>query len=131
MNIIEWHMEGGLGYMLTLSFLFVFLVILFGRYLFTRHHNKTVEAWIVKGIRQVGLFCFFFGLFIQIVGLIQGFNTIEAAGDISPGLLAGGLKVSFYPTAYGLLILLVSQVFYFYITRTQTQRPETQPPSGE
>lgn len=106
--------------MLTISLLGIAMIVLFVRHFTLKSRSMTVNTWTAPAIKQIGLFCFFLGLFGQIVGLIGGFDALEAAGDISPGLLAGGLKVSFYPTAYGLFSLLLSRVFYFYLTRIQT-----------
>lgn len=117
MNIIEWHVEGGIEYMLTLTFLLVSLIVLFIFFLIKERKKELVKTWVFVGIRQIGFFSFFFGLFIQIMGLISAFDAIEAAGAASQQVIAGGLKISFYPTAYGLFILLVSKLFSFYIVK--------------
>jgi len=126
MKIIELHVEGGLGHMLTLSLLGISMLILFVRHLATRP-NQTPPSnyWTASAIKQIGLFCFFLGLFAQIIGLIQGFDAIEAAGDISLALLAGGLKVSFITTTYGLFILILSRLFYFYLMQLQSPSSKT------
>ncbi|MEM8969651.1 MAG: MotA/TolQ/ExbB proton channel family protein [Bacteroidota bacterium] len=126
MKIIELHVEAGIGYMLTLSLLGIIMIILFVRHLITRSTQPPTTSWSASAIKQIGLFCFFLGLFAQIIGLIQGFDAIEAAGDISPALLAGGLKVSFITTAYGLIILIFSRVFYFYLTQIRASSSKTQ-----
>ncbi|MGD1889426.1 MAG: MotA/TolQ/ExbB proton channel family protein [Cyclobacteriaceae bacterium] len=123
MKIIEWHFEGGLGYMLTLSLLGLVMIGLFVRHLITR---STPTSWSASATKQIGLFCFFLGLFAQVIGLIQAFDYVEAAGDISTAMLAGGLKVSFITTAYGLFILILSRILYFYLTQIQVSSSQAQ-----
>ena len=49
------------------------------------------------------------------VGLVQSFDSIQAAGDISPALVAGGMKVALLTTLLGLIAAMVLQVFYNYV----------------
>jgi biopolymer transport protein ExbB len=44
--------------------------------------------------------------------MIQAFDAIEAAGDISPTLVAGGIKVALLTTVFGLIAAMILQVFY-------------------
>jgi biopolymer transport protein ExbB len=50
-----------------------------------------------------------------VVGLVQSFDAIQAAGDISPALVAGGMKVALLTTIFGIVVALVLQIFYNYI----------------
>ena len=65
------------------------------------------KGWI-NAVLQIGVFCFFLGILSQAVGLYQALGAIIAAGDVSPALIFGGLRVSFIAPIYGLLILLFS-----------------------
>ncbi len=55
------------------------------------------------------------GFMGTVVGLVQSFDSIQAAGDISPALVAGGMKVALLTTLMGLIAAIVLQVFYNYI----------------
>lgn len=66
-------------------------------------------------IKSMGLFTMIFGILGQLVGLTEAFGSIERAGDISPGLIFGGLKVSMYTTLYGIVIYLVSILIWFLL----------------
>jgi len=46
--------------------------------------------------------------------MIQAFDAIENAGDISPRLVAGGIKVALLTTAFGLIVAVILQFFYNY-----------------
>ncbi len=55
------------------------------------------------------------GFLGTVVGMVQAFDAIEAAGDISPTVVAGGMKVALLTTIFGIIVALVLQVFYNYI----------------
>ena len=55
------------------------------------------------------------GFMGTVVGLVQSFDSIQAAGDISPALVAGGMKVALLTTLLGLIAAMILQVFYNYI----------------
>lgn len=50
-----------------------------------------------------------------VIGMVQAFDAIEAAGDISPNIVAGGMKVALITTVGGLIVAMILQVFYNYI----------------
>ena len=49
------------------------------------------------------------------IGMIGAFDAIEAAGDISPSLVAGGIKVALLTTVFGLIVAIILQTFYNYL----------------
>ncbi len=49
------------------------------------------------------------------IGMIQAFDKIEAAGDMQPSLVAGGIKVALLTTVFGLIVAIILQIFYNYI----------------
>jgi biopolymer transport protein ExbB len=55
------------------------------------------------------------GFFGTVVGMVNAFDAIEAAGDISPSLVAGGIKIALITTLAGLLVAIILQVFYNYL----------------
>ena len=50
-----------------------------------------------------------------VVGMVAAFDRIEAAGDISPSIVAGGIKVALLTTIFGLISAIILQIFYNYI----------------
>ena len=44
-------------------------------------------------------------------GMIQAFNDIKMANDISPAVVAGGISVALLTTAFGLVVAVVLQIF--------------------
>lgn len=54
------------------------------------------------------------GFLGTVVGMIAAFDAIEQAGDISPSLVAGGIKIALLTTAFGLIVAIILQFFYNY-----------------
>jgi biopolymer transport protein ExbB len=55
------------------------------------------------------------GFMGTVIGMIQAFDQIQAAGDISPTLVAGGMKVALITTVGGLIAAIILQIFYNYL----------------
>ncbi len=55
------------------------------------------------------------GFMGTVVGMIEAFDSIEAAGDIAPSLVAGGIKVALLTTVGGLIVAVILQLFYNYL----------------
>jgi biopolymer transport protein ExbB len=47
--------------------------------------------------------------------MVMSFDNIEYAGDISPSIVAGGMKVALITTIFGIIVALILQLFYNYI----------------
>lgn len=56
------------------------------------------------------------GFLGTVIGMIQAFDDIQAQGDISPTVVAGGIKVALITTVAGLIVAIILQVFYNFIT---------------
>lgn len=55
------------------------------------------------------------GFMGTVIGMIGAFDSIQAAGDIDPALVAGGIKVALLTTVAGLIVAIILQVFYNYL----------------
>ncbi|MCR4827909.1 MAG: MotA/TolQ/ExbB proton channel family protein [Bacteroidales bacterium] len=56
-----------------------------------------------------------FGFLGTVIGMVKAFDDIETAGDISPTVVAGGMKVALLTTVFGLITAIILQIFYNYI----------------
>ena len=54
------------------------------------------------------------GFMGTVIGMIDAFDAIAAAGDVSPSLVAGGIKVALITTVSGLIVAILLQIFYNY-----------------
>ena len=71
-----------------------------------------------KGLSWIGLFIALapmLGFMGTVIGMIQAFDKIQAAGDMQPSLVAGGIKVALLTTVFGLVVAIILQIFYNYI----------------
>ena len=55
------------------------------------------------------------GFMGTVIGMIQAFDKIEAAGGMDASLVAGGIKVALLTTVFGLIVAIILQIFYNYI----------------
>ena len=55
------------------------------------------------------------GFMGTVIGMISAFDAIEAAGDISPSLVAGGIKIALLTTVAGLIVAVILQILYNYL----------------
>jgi biopolymer transport protein ExbB len=55
------------------------------------------------------------GFMGTVLGMIDAFDKIQAAGDMNPSLVAGGIKVALLTTVFGLIVAIILQIFYNYI----------------
>jgi len=55
------------------------------------------------------------GFMGTVIGMIDAFDKIEEAGNVSAGLVAGGIKIALITTVSGLIVAIILQVFYNYI----------------
>ena len=93
---------GGPAFMWPLGLLFLAIVALTVLE-FVRPASKRTAL-----IVHLGVFSVVFGVLGQSLGLMQALDAIEAMGNVSPAMLAGGLKVSFISTITGLVNLAVA-----------------------
>ena len=71
-----------------------------------------------KGLTWISLFIAvapMLGFMGTVIGMIQAFDAIAAAGDVSATLVASGIKVALLTTVTGLIVAIILQIFYNYI----------------
>ncbi len=54
------------------------------------------------------------GFLGTVIGMVEAFDRIEQVGDISPTIVAGGIKVALLTTVFGLIVAIIMQIFYNY-----------------
>ncbi len=71
-----------------------------------------------KGLVWIALFIAIapmLGFMGTVIGMIQAFDRIAAVGDLSPSVVADGIKVALLTTVFGLIVAIILQIFYNYI----------------
>lgn len=107
--------EGGITFMLPVYVLYavnlVLVIILFTGY-FRKQPGKNAKK-LSEAILFFGSFAFLIGLLGQAVGIMEALDAIEAAADVSFGLMVGGFKVSMLAPMYGFILFILSFVVWF------------------
>lgn len=81
-------------------------------------YGSVQAANLEKGCSWITLFIAMapsLGFLGTVIGMVMSFEQIQMAGDISPTIVAAGMKVALITTIFGLIAALIMQVFYNYI----------------
>lgn len=71
-----------------------------------------------KGLSWISLFIALapmLGFMGTVIGMIDAFDAIAAENNISPAIVADGIKVALLTTVFGLIVAIILQIFYNYI----------------
>lgn len=118
MSFLDFHWMGGPLFMSVLSLaLTIILATTFLNIirLTKDNYNPEKQFLTIKDTKAIGTFAIVWGIFGQSIGLFSAFQAIEAASDISPAMIYGGLKVSMITTLYGSFIFLLSWLIYLFL----------------
>lgn len=111
MSISEFHWMGGILFMSVLSTCFTIIIaatILNIIRIANGNYQAGKQFLTIQDIKAIGIFAIIWGIFGQSIGLFSALQAIEAAADVSPAMIFGGLKVSFITTLYGTFIFLMA-----------------------
>ncbi len=81
-------------------------------------YGSVVTGRLESGVSWISLFIALapmLGFMGTVIGMIQAFDDIAAAGDISASIVADGIKVALLTTVFGLIVAVILQIFYNYI----------------
>lgn len=119
MSFAEFHWMGGALFMSVLSLVLTTVIattVLNIMRLTKDKYNPEKQILTIKDIKAMGIFAIVWGIFGQSIGLFSALQAIEAASDISPAMIFGGLKVSMITTLYGSFIFLFSWLIYLFMS---------------
>ena len=81
-------------------------------------YGSVAGGKLESGLSWIGL-CIslapMFGFMGTVIGMIQAFDDIAAAGDMSPTIVASGMKVALLTTVFGLIAAIILQIFFNFI----------------
>jgi len=111
--MVQYLVEGGIWFMGTLSVLFLVILILSvlaGKLAIKPTAGRIKKIDKLSGyIKSLALFTLVFGIFGQILGLVDIFDYLATQNsEIAPAILATGIKITCYSTIYGIVIYLIS-----------------------
>jgi len=105
--------EGGPFFMYPILIILIIIITLTIKGVLQRKQDNTKTIALLSSI---GFFVVAWGILGQTIGLIGAFDSIQAVGDISMEVLAGGLKVSLLTTVFGILTFLFSRAGIIILT---------------
>ena len=82
-------------------------------------YGSVQTAKLEKGTSWIKLFIAMapsLGFLGTVIGMVMAFERIQIAGDIGPTIVASGMKVALITTIFGIVVALILQLFYSYIT---------------
>ena len=109
--------EGGPFFMYPLLFILILVLVLIAKGFL----NEGTREKTIRLIGSITLFALVWGFLGHIIGLVGAFDSIEAADDISQGVLAGGLKVALLVPIFGSFVFLVGRLGIIILTWMQKE----------
>lgn len=80
-------------------------------------YGGVLTGRLEKGLSWISLFISLapnLGFMGTVIGMIAAFDNIAVVGDISPAVVADGIKVALLTTVFGLITAVILQIFYNY-----------------
>ena len=110
-----------------LSIVFLVLLVIAVLAWKSTYNNKSDEEESLNTklgyIKSLGLFAFVLGMLGQFLGLFQSFRIIGSGMEISPAIMAKGVKVSMVTSIYGMIIFLIAYLLWFIIKALAARNP--------
>ena len=70
-------------------------------------------AWKApRWVKEIGACALVFGILSSMLGVMQMLDAVQQVGEISTAVLCGGFKVTLIPTAYGMIIYMISLIIH-------------------
>lgn len=124
MNFFDLFYQGGTQFMTIITIwgiaMLVFAIQKIVHYFVQKKYTKSGLSLILL----FGSLAIVSGFLGQAIGLIMAFNAIEVAGDISPRLVAGGLKVSMIAPLYGTVTFIFSLIAWGLLREVYIRKKE-------
>lgn len=111
-SIIDKMNEGGPVITYVILILIVAILVLIVKAFFEKDNNTKTTSLIA----HVGWFAIAWGYLGRTFGLIMAFDKIAAAGDISPSLMAGGLKMALIGPLMGIFAFIIARLGLIILT---------------
>ena len=103
-------LEGGALFMSLILICLLLSIYFMARGFLSVKTNPVLSKKMLPFINDSGTLGLALGFFSAFLGLITGFDAIEASGNAEPAILAGGIKVALLSPLFGLFTFIVSRV---------------------
>lgn len=102
--------EGGPLFMSLILICLVLAILFLVKAFMALSKNVPQSKKMMRLVADAGLLGLVIGFLGSIIGMITAFDSIEAIDNVSSGMMAGGLKVSFLTTLFGTLTFIISRI---------------------
>lgn len=108
--------EGGMLPMTLILISFFLMIFLIFKASVKLRSNFLVFNRAISLVNQIALVALVIGLFTQLIGLIQVFDSFESLENVQPALFASGIKVALLAPLFGGLVFLIGRISTFVLT---------------
>jgi len=109
-TLLNRFLEGGALFMSLILICLLLSIYFMARGFLSVKTNPVLSNKMLALINDSGILGLALGFFSAFLGLITGFDAIEASGAAEPAILAGGIKVALLSPLFGLFTFVVSRV---------------------
>jgi hypothetical protein len=116
--MFRYFIEGGPLFMGILSIVFLAILVIAvvnAVHLVGNKSMSNVRYLRTEYIKTLGLFALVLGMLGQFIGLFSALDIISSGMEISPAIMAQGVKVSMITSVYGMIIFLVAYLLWFVL----------------
>tara|TARA_B100000953_G_C17805722_1_gene353613 strand:+ start:112 stop:525 length:414 start_codon:yes stop_codon:yes gene_type:complete len=103
-------LEGGALFMSLILICLLLSIYFIVKSILNIKTNTDISKKMLKHINDSGTLGLALGFFSAFLGLITGFDALEATGEADPSIIAGGLKVALLSPLFGLFTFSVSKL---------------------
>lgn len=112
--------DGGVYITYMILILVIVCLVLFARAFTGKGDFSKTKSLLVS----LGWFCLVWGYLGRTIGLIQAFDKIQAAGDISPSMFASHLKMALIGPLFGLVAFLIARILIMILVSLDKKKAE-------
>ena len=109
-TLLNRFLEGGALFMSLILICLLLSIYFMAKGFYGVKTNPVLSKKMLALINDSGTLGLALGFFSAFLGLITGFDAIEASGNAEPAILAGGIKVALLSPLFGLFTFVVSRV---------------------
>jgi len=114
-NIIDKFADGGVGITFLIFIALIFIVALFIKELIKEGDREKS----IKLISSIAWFALAWGFLGRTIGLVKAFDTVQAAGELTPKMVAGGLKMALVGPIFGIFVFAMARLGIIVLTILQ------------
>ncbi len=105
-SIIGKFIDGGPVFTIVIFICLILVLALFAAAFMNKaHHEKFMSL-----MKHIGWFAVAWGFMGRTFGLIHAFDQVEAAGELTPHLLAHGLKMALVDPMFGIFVFVIARL---------------------